>query len=252
VPFGNCFTGSLHFAGETTRVPSQIFTIPRRSVTVKHGRFHIIDNIARDVSRFTLRLPDANPGETLVIIHAPSSFNGETFDTEILAPEQTMVNLHNAETLGDPVLPLPLVTVPVGPHQSALAVNHAVLPFPDVLVPVLPDITAVTVLHVALPPPFVQVPVRVALLPEPVFPVGDPRPAVGVAVRSDEGSKPFHATRFELAFIGRARGPREFPLAGGLSPLPLPLVHASVRPKILPRSVRHVAGEAPGVEVTVR
>jgi len=155
MPFGNCFPGSLHFARKTTRVPSQIFTIRRRSVAVKHGSFHIIDNIARDVSRFTLRLPDANPGETLVIIHAPSSVNGETFHAEILAPEQTVVNLHNAVTLRDPVLPLPLVTVPVRPHQSALAVNHAVLPFPDILVPVLPNVTAVTVLHVALPPPFV-------------------------------------------------------------------------------------------------
>ncbi|WVY91799.1 hypothetical protein V8G54_037313 [Vigna mungo] len=250
--FRNCFPGSLHFAGETTRVPSQIFTIRRRSVAVKHGRFHIIDNIARDISRFTLRLPDANPGETLVIIYAPSSVNGETLHAEILAPEQTMLNLHNTVTLGDPVLPLPLVTVPVGPHQSALAVNHTVLPFSDVLVPVLPDVTSVTVLHVALPTPFVQVPVRVALLPKPVFPVGDPRPTVGVAVGSDEGSKPFHSTRFELALIGRTRGPREFPLAGGLSPLPLTLVHAPVRPQVLPRSVRNVSGEAPGVEVAVR
>ena len=76
MPFWNGFPGSLHLARET-RVPPRLFlfTIRRRSVAVKHRRFHIIDNIARDVTSFTLRLPNTNPGETLIVINAPSSVN---------------------------------------------------------------------------------------------------------------------------------------------------------------------------------
>ncbi|KAK2988852.1 hypothetical protein RJ640_000184 [Escallonia rubra] len=93
--------------------------------------------------------------------------------------------------------------------------------------------------------------VHIPLLAVSVLTIGGPGATVGVVVGSGEGAEALHPTRLELALEGGARGRGELALTGGLVALPVALVHASVGPEVLARSLRHVAREAPDVQIPV-
>ena len=97
-------------------------------------------------------------------------------------------------SLGNPVLPLALVTVPASQNERPTAANDATLLLPVVLILILPHVAPLPLLHVPLPRPLVQVPVRITLLTLPVLFVGAPQPAVCVAVRFGELSEAIHST----------------------------------------------------------